>query len=290
MEVKKVVIPMAGLASRFLPLSLAVPKEFLPLVDKPAIQYLVQEAKNSGINEVIFIISPKQKAVLDYFKKHQDVEKNLITRKKDNLLKELLDFENIFKDISISYVVQKLPKGDGHAILQAEKFGKDEAIAVLFNDDIFDSEIPSLQQLINVFNTGEAPVIGLKKVAREKVSAYGSVAFDKIAHGIYKIKKIIEKPKPEDIQSDLVILGKYILTPEVFEYLKKAKPSEKGEIILAEVLERMIEDGKPVYGCELKGEWLECGDKLKWIKSFFYMALKDPRYKDELKQYLKTLK
>jgi UTP--glucose-1-phosphate uridylyltransferase len=290
MEVKKVIIPIAGLASRFLPLSLAVPKEFLPLVDKPSIQYLLQEAKESGITEIVFVVSPKQKLVLDYFKKHADVEKSLIARKKDNLLKELLEFESIFENITISFVTQKIPKGDGHAILQAEKFGKNDPVAVLFNDDIIDCQVPALEQLINVFKTCDAPVIGLKKLPRERISAYGSVAFEKIAHGIYKIKKIIEKPKLEEIQSDMVVMGKYILTPEVFEYLKKAKPSEKGEIILAEVFQKMLEDGKTIYGCELKGEWLECGDKLKWIKSFFYMALKDPRYKDELKNYLKTIK
>jgi len=290
MEIKRVIIPMAGMASRFLPLSLAVPKEFLPLVDKPCIQYLVQEAIDSGIKEVIFVISPKQKAVLNYFNEHSDIKKTLLSRKKESLVKELLDFENIFKDISVSYVVQKLPKGDGHAILQAEKFGKEEAVAVLFNDDIIYSDIPALNQLIKVFNTTNSPVVALKRTSVDKVSAYGNVSVEKIANGIFKIRRFIEKPKPEEIQSDLVVVGKYILTPEVFEYLKKAKPSEKGEIILAEVLEKMLQEGKTIYGCELKGEWLECGDKLKWIKSFFYMALKDPRYQDELKKYLKTIK
>ena len=251
---------------------------------------MLDEAKKSGITEVIFVVSPKQKLVLDYFKKHTDVEKSLIARKKDNLLKELLEFESIFDNITISYVTQKLPKGDGHAILQAEKFGRNEAVAVLFNDDIIDFEVPALQQLINVFKTCDAPVVALRKLAREKIHAYGNVTVEKIAHGIYKIKKFIEKPITEQIQSDLVICGKYILTPEVFEYLKKAKPSEKGEIHLSEVLDKMLDSGKIVYGCELKGEWLECGDKLKWLKSFFYLALKDPRFKDELRSYLKTIK
>lgn len=290
MEVKKVIIPIAGLASRFLPLSLAVPKEFMPLTDKPMIQYLIEEAKNSGIEEVVFVISPKQKTVLNYFKKHPDIEKILTIRKKDILLKELHEFELIFENIKISAVTQKLPKGDGHAIMQAEKFGKDEAVGVLFNDDIFDSAIPALQQLINVFKTCDAPVIALKKLPKERISSYGNVAVEKIANGIYKIKKFIEKPKPEEIQSDMAILGKYVITPEVFEYLRKAKPSAKGEIHLSEVLDKMLDDGKTIYGCELKGEWLECGDKLKWLKSFFYLALKDPRFGSELKQYLKTLK
>jgi len=241
MEIKRVIIPMAGMASRFLPLSLAVPKEFLPLVDKPCIQYLVQEAIDSGIKEVIFVISPKQKAVLNYFNEHSDIKKTLLSRKKESLVKELLDFENIFKDISVSYVVQKLPKGDGHAILQAEKFGKEEAVAVLFNDDIIYSDIPALNQLIKVFNTTNSPVVALKRTSVDKVSAYGNVSVEKIANGIFKIRRFIEKPKPEEIQSDLVVVGKYILTPEVFEYLKKAKPSEKGEIIRAEVVEKKLQ-------------------------------------------------
>ena len=287
MEVKKVIIPIAGLASRFLPLSLAVPKEFLPLVDKPSIQYLLDEAKKSGITEVIFVVSPKQKLVLDYFKKHTDVEKSLIARKKDNLLKELLEFESIFDNITISYVTQKLPKGDGHAILQAEKFGRNEAVAVLFNDDIIDFEVPALQQLINVFKTCDAPVVALRKLAREKIHAYGNVTVEKIAHGIYKIKKFIEKPITEQIQSDLVICGKYILTPEVFEYLKKAKPGPKKEILLAEVFDKMISDGKVLYGCEFEGKWLECGSKASWLESNTYLSLKHQKYGENISKLIK---
>lgn len=290
MEIKKAIIPMAGMASRFLPLSLVVPKEFLPLVDKPSIQYLVTEAKKSGINEIVFVISAKQKSVLNYFGSHDDLEKTLIARKKDKLLKELKEFQESFQGIKFSFVVQKSPKGDGHALLQAEKFGKDEPVVALYNDDIIDSEIPAAEQLIEIFKTCQAPVIGLKRLPKERIPAYGAVQVEKIASNIYKIKKIIEKPEPSQIPSDLAIIGKYVLTPEVFTYLKSAKPSKKGEIFLSETLERMIDEGKSVYGCELKGEWLECGDKLKWLKSFFYLTLKDPLYKDELKQYLKTIK
>lgn len=290
MEIKKAIIPMAGLGTRFLPLSLVLSKEFVPLVDKPAIQYVVEEAKNSGITGITFVVSPGQKNIMKYFDKHEDLEKTLTKRKKEKILKELHDFEKMFEGISFSLVTQKSPLGDGHAILQAAGHVKDEAVGVLFNDDVVDSEIPAIKQLINAFNTCDAPVLALKRLPKEKMPAYGSVAVEKIAHGIYKIKKIVEKPKPEELPSDLAIVGKYILTPEVFEYLKKAKPSEKGEIILAEVFAKMLEDGKTIYGCEIKGEWLECGDKLKWIKSFFYMALKDPRYREEIKTYLKTLR
>ncbi len=288
-DIKKIIIPVAGLGTRFLPLSRQISKDFFPLVDKPIIQYIIEEVKKSGIEEIVFVISPGQKTIFSYFKKDPTLEATLIKRKKDKILKELKDFEAVFEGITFSYVVQKEPFGDGHAILQAAKKAGNEPIAVSFGDDIVDSEEPAMAQLISIFKTCNAPVVALKTLPKDKVSAYGAVAVEKIANHLYKIKKIIEKPDPLEIPSNLVIVGKYILTPEVFKYLKKAIPSEKGEIILAEVFDKMLSDGKTIYGCELNGEWLECGDKLKWIKSFFYFALKDPRFKDELKQYLKII-
>ena len=289
-EVKKAIIPVAGLGTRFLPLSKVLSKEFFPLADKPAIQYIVQEIKDSGIEEIIFIIGPNQKAIINYFRKAPDLEKILTQRKKEVILKELHEFHNLFKDIKMTFVVQKDPGGDGHAILQAVKYLKNEPVANSFGDDIVFSDVPAVAQLINIYNTCQAPVLGLKRLPKDKIPAYGSVKVEKISNNLYKVKKIIEKPKPSEIMSDLVMMGRHILTPEVFEYLKKAKPSEKGEIILAEVLAKMLDDGKQIYGYELSGEWLECGDKLKWMKSFFYMALKNSKYKEELKQYLKTIK
>jgi UTP--glucose-1-phosphate uridylyltransferase len=206
------------------------------------------------------------------------------------LLKELKEFEETFKGISFSFVVQKNPLGDGHAILQAARKLGSAAVAVSFGDDVIDSDEPALSQLINIFATCSAPVVALKRLPRDKIPSYCTLSVEKIAHNLYKIKKIIEKPEPSQIASDLVIVGKYILTPEVFKYLKKAKPSKKGEIILAEVLDQMLQDGKIIYGYELRGEWLECGDKLKWLKSFLYLALKDERFKDELKSYIRTIK
>ena len=214
----------------------------------------------------------------------------MVKRKKDKILKELKDFEEIFEGIHFSFVVQKSPLGDGHAILRASEHINEEPVAISFGDDVVDSEEPALAQLIKVFKTCNAPVIALKQLSPEKVSAYGVVAVEKIANHLYKIKKIVEKPEQSEAPSNLVVVGKYILTPEVFQYLKKTTSGKHGEIILAEAFDKMLSDGKVIYGFELKGEWLECGDKLKWLKSFFYFALKDPRFKDELRQYLKTLK
>lgn len=290
LEIKKAIIPLAGLGTRFLPLSKAVPKEFFPLVDKPVIQYIVEEVKKSGITEIVFVVNPKEKMLVNYFKKSPEIEHILIKRKKENLLKELKDFEKIFDGVSFSFVTQKKPLGDGHAILQAAKTMGKEPVAVSFGDDIIDGEEPALLQLINIFKTCNAPVLALKSLPKEKIPAYAGLTVEKIANRLYKIKKIIEKPELSQITSELTIVGKYVLTPEVFDYLKKATPSKKGEIILAEVFDKMLSDGKLIYGYELKGDWLECGDKLKWLKSFIYFCLKDPRFKEELKQYLKTIK
>lgn len=287
---KKAIIPVAGLGTRFLPLSLVVPKEFFPLGDKPVIHYIIDEVKKSGIREVIFVVNQKQKMILDYFKKSPELEKLLTKRKREKDLKELKDFEQTFDGISFSYVVQKNPVGDGHAVLQAMKLLGQEAAAVSFSDDLIDSGVPVFNQLMNIFKTSNAPVLALKSLSREKIPSYGSVATEKIADRLYKIKKIIEKPEITKIQSNLVIVGKFILTPDVFTYLKKASPSKKGEIVLAEVLDKMIMDGKTIYGYEIKGEWLECGDKSKWLKSFFYFTLKDHTLSKELKEYLRALR
>ncbi len=289
-EIKKAVIPLAGLGTRFLPLSLVVSKEFFPLADKPIIQYIIDEVKKSGIKQIIFVVSPKQKMILNYFQKSPELENLLEKRKKEKALKELKDFQESFEGISFSYVVQKNPIGDGHAILQAAKLVGQEPFAVSFSDDVVDSQIPALYQLIEIFKTSNAPVIALRSLPKESIPSYGSVVAEKIANHLYKIKKIIEKPEPSQIQSNLVIVGKSILTPEVFNYLRKTPPSKKGEIILAEVLGKMLMDGITIYGYELKGEWLECGDKLKWLKSFFYTSLKNPVFGKELKDYLKTIK
>ena len=288
--VKKAIIPIAGLGTRFLPLSKALPKELLPLVDRPAIQYVIEEILAAKMDEIIFINRPKSKEVLEYFKKSPKLEKILEQRNKNNLLEEVKELTRISEKIKFSSVVQKEPLGDGHAILQAKKFLKNEPVAVLFPDDIIDSDVPCVEQLCEIYKTCEKPVIALMKVPCEKISRYGVVKVQKIANRVYKIKQIIEKPTLEQAPSDLAIIGRYIHTPETFDYLKKAKPSEKGEIILAEVMNKMLEDGKTIYGYEFKGELLDCGDKLGWLKSSVHFAMKHPKFGKELKQFIKDEK
>ncbi len=291
MEIKKAIIPLAGAATRFLPLSKVVAKELWPLVDIPVIQYIIEEAKNSGIQEIIFVLSPENKKVLDYLKPSPKIEKILKARKKESILAEMKNFEELFKDISFSYVLQKKPLGDGHALLQAAKLVGEEPVACMFGDDIIESKTPGILQLAEIFKTCQKPVVALHRLPKERIPAYGVVGVEKIANRLYKIKKIIEKPSLEEAPSDLAIVGRHILTPEVFDYLKKAKPTKKGEIILAEVLNNhMLKDGKVIYGYEFEGNWLECGDKIRWLKSNLYFSLKHPKFGPELKNYLKELR
>ncbi|MFH1656454.1 MAG: sugar phosphate nucleotidyltransferase [Candidatus Nealsonbacteria bacterium] len=290
MEIKKAIIPIAGLGTRFLPLSKVVSKELWPIVDEPVIQKIITEAKNSGITEIIFVISPGNKKLLDYLKPDLEIEKRLEKSKKTQILKEYRNFHQSFKNISFNYVFQKKPLGDGHAILQARKLIGDEPVAVLFADDIVDSEVPCLEQMRRVFKTCQKPILSLYRLPKDKISSYGTVGVQKIANRFFKIKEIVEKPEPETAPSDLAIVGKYILTPEVFNYLKKAKPGFKGEIILADTLAKMLQEGKIIYGYEFQGKWFECGNKLAWLKSHLYFSLKDPRFGPDLKKFLKDVK
>ena len=291
MEIKKAIIPIAGLATRFLPLSTVVPKELWPLVDRPVIQYIVEEAKNSGISQIIFVVSPGKKDVLKYFQRFPQIEKILKERKKEKYLQELKRVEEVCRDLTFSFVVQKKPLGDGHALLQARKLIQQDPVAALWADDVVDSEIPCLLQRGKTFKTCQKPVVALYRLPKERLSSYGIAGVEKIANRFYKIKKIAEKPAPDQAPSDLAIVGKYILTPEVFHYLKRAKisDSKRGEIILAEVLDKMIADGKMIYGYEFEGKWLECGDKIGWLQSNLYLALKHADSGPKIKKYLKEI-
>lgn len=290
MTVKKAIILVGGLGTRFLPLSKVVPKELWPLVDEPVIQRIIAEAKDSGIEEITFVLSPGNKKILDYLKPCPEIEKILKKRKRQKLLDEYNRFKELFSNITFNSVIQKNPNGDGHAILQAAKHINGEPIVCLFADDIVETKIPCPMQIMKVFKTCQKPVVSLYRLPREKLHSYGIVKVEKIANRFFKIKGIVEKPLLAEAPSDLAIVGKYILTPEVFEYLKKAESNSKGEIIMAEVMEKMIQDGKLIYGYELEGKWLECGNKMEWLKSHMYLSLKDPKFGPELKKFLKQEK
>jgi len=290
-EVKKAIIPVAGLGTRFLPLSKVLPKELFPVVDKPMLQYVVEEALASGVKEIIFVTRPEKKEILNYFKKYfkelPKLTKILEERKKNHILKELKEIEKFSKEISLSQVFQKEPLGDGHAILQAKEKIKGEPIAALWGDDLVESKTPCLLQLIRVFKEHQKPVIALCQIPNEKLPLYGIVEVEKLKERVYKIKKIIEKPSIKEAPSNLAIVGKYVLTPEVFEYLSRGKTGRGGEIYLSENLQKMIEDGKEILGLEFEGKWLECGNKVAWLKSHLYLTLKHPKFGPQLREALK---
>ena len=291
MNINKAIIPAAGLGTRFLPLTKVLPKPLLPLVDRPMVDYIVQEAKESGIERVIFVLANDKKNILDYFKKSPKLENILAKRNQKEILKILEKLDKEFEGISFSAVLQPSPRGDGDAILKARKMVNKDACGILFGDDIIVSKVPALEQLSNIFKTCQKPILCLKKVPKDKLSSYGVVKVEKIAHRLYKIKDIIEKPKDEtEAPSDLAIVGRYIITPLVFDYLKKTRANAKGEIILAEAFKTMLKDGKMIYGYEIEGEWLECGNKINWLKSNLYLCLNHPEYGPMLKEWLRKIK
>lgn len=268
----KAVLPIAGLGTRFLPLSKVFPKELWPLLNRPVLDYIVQELKDSGAKEIIFINSPGKKIVENYFKADSRIERTLEKRGKQDILAEFKKNQNNFRGLKFSSVIQEKPLGDGHAVLQAKKKIGRNPFMVSFGDDVVVSKTPCLKQMMKVFSKYNRPVIAIKKIAQEKVSSYGAFKVKKIAPRIYQLGGMVEKPKPGQAPSNFVFVGKCIFTPDIFTYLEKAKPAFRGEIILSKVIEQMIKDGKMIYGYEFKGEWLECGNIGGWLESNLYLA------------------
>ncbi len=288
MEIKKAIIPIAGLGTRFLPLSKVVPKEFWPLVDKPVIQYIIEEAKASGIKEIIFVDKPGRKLVIEYLKNKLKSKKASFARYKNHFLKELKNLEDISQSISFYQTFQKIPLGAAHAVLQAKDLIGKEPCAVLWADDVVESKVPCLLQLIKVFQKYKKPVMALYRIPKESFQFYGMIEGKKIAERVYRIKNFIEKPSIKESPSDLAIVGKYIITPEVLDYLDKTRFDLKSDITLSTTLVDMVKNGEEVYGYEFEGKWLECGNKLAYLKSNFYLALKHPQFGKELRKFLKN--
>ncbi|UZE93256.1 MAG: UTP--glucose-1-phosphate uridylyltransferase [Candidatus Nealsonbacteria bacterium] len=271
MKIRKAVIPIAGLGTRFLPLSKIIPKEFFPLGTKPVVQYVVEEALKAGVREIIFVISPKKEDIfknyiLKYFKQEKNLLKILRRRRKKKAIKALGEIPKI----KYKYIFQKKPLGDGDAILRTERLVGKEPFLVLFGDDISWGEEGMPSQLVKTFEKIKKPLLCLYKMPREKLSSYGVPKVQKIKGRLYKIKDLIEKPK-ENPPSNFALVGNYVLTPDIFSYLKKTTPQNE-EIILANALKQMIKEGKEIFGLWVKGKWLECGDKEKWIKSFIFLT------------------
>jgi UTP--glucose-1-phosphate uridylyltransferase len=286
MKIKKAILPVAGFGTRFLPATKAQPKEMLPIVDKPVIQYLVEEVAAAGIEEIIFVTGRGKRAIEDHFDVSYELEKTLVEKNKQDLLKAVQGISSLAK---FSYVRQSMPLGDGHAVLQATNIINREPVLVIFGDSLYDSQVPTAQQLIEVYEKYGESVIGLSQVEKSEVSKFGVVEGEKLENRIYKINNFVEKPQPEKTESNLVAVGKYIITPEIFDILAKMKTGKSGEIRLADAFELMLKNNRPVYGKELEGEWLDTGDKFNFMKASIHMGLKHPEIGEKLRNYLKEI-
>ncbi|MDD4358342.1 MAG: sugar phosphate nucleotidyltransferase [Candidatus Pacebacteria bacterium] len=289
-KVKKAIFPIAGLATRFLPESKVVPKELIPLGSRPLLHYNVKEAILSGIDEISFITRQKQTGALEYFENNEYLEEVLKNNNKEKELKALNELKNLANNVKFSSFIQKRPTGDADAIFKARDFCMKEPCAISFCDDVVDSNVPCLEQLQEMFLTCGRPVLALKRVPPERIPSYGIVKVEKIANKFYKIKSVTQKPKVEDAPSDLAILGRMIITPDVFDYLSNNKDAMQKDRSITQALGEMAELGKAVYGYEIDGDWLECGDIISWYKSFIKMALKDEENGEKLRRFLKSLK
>lgn len=290
-KVRKAVFPAAGLGTRFLPATKAMPKEMLPLVDKPLIQYGVEEAMHSGVQNIIIVTGRGKTAIEDHFDVSFELEHLLESRHKRDLLATVRSVSDL---INVAYVRQKEALGLGHAVLRARELVGDEPFAAILSDDIIDSEVPALRQLLDVYEFYGAPVVALMEVPRENISAYGVVDAEPIpdTNGggrVYRIRNLVEKPKPEEAPSNLAIIGRYVLTPEVFESIESIEPGSGGELQLTDALKHVLRS-RPIYGYRFEGTRYDAGDKLGFLRATVEFALKRHDLGGEFRAYLKSLK
>lgn len=286
-KIRKAIIPVAGLGTRFLPATKAQPKEMLAVVDKPIIQYIVEEAVASGIEHIIFVTAVGKRALEDHFDRNFELEYRLEQRGKK---KELETVSRIGKLAKFAFVRQAKPQGDGHAVLSALPFIEEhEAVAVLFGDDIVVGKKPALKELLEVYQHYHDPVVALERMPREELSRFGVIGGKRISSRVREIHTVIEKPKPSEAPSDLVIIGKYILTPEVLKLLRKIKPGRDDEIRIADALAAHIQTGQALYGAILSGKRYDCGSKLGFLIAQVELGLKHPELNGQFRNYLKRL-
>jgi UTP--glucose-1-phosphate uridylyltransferase len=289
-KVRKAVFPAAGLGTRFLPATKAQPKEMLPLVDKPLIQYGVEEAIHSGVQNIIIVTGRGKTAIEDHFDVSFELEHLLETRGKKDLLATVRAVSDM---INVAYLRQKEALGLGHAVLRARELVGDEPFAVILSDDVIDAEVPALRQLLDVYEFYGAPVLALMEVPKENISAYGVVDAEPVGHNggrdrLYRIRNLVEKPKPQDAPSNLAIIGRYVLTPDVFRSLETIEPGSGGELQLTDGLKHTLRS-RPIYGYRFEGTRYDAGDKLGFLKATVEFALKRYDLGDEFRTYLKSL-
>ena len=293
-HITKAIIPVAGLGTRFLPATKAQPKEMLPIVDKPVVQYLVEEAAASGITDVIFVTGRDKRTIEDHFDVAPGLERTLEEKGKHDSVKLVQGISNLAR---FAYIRQKYPKGDGDALLTAAHLMENESVAVLFGDDLILGKTPALRQLVTAYEKYGASIVALAEVPPEVVSSKGIVKATPMGGNIFRIQEIVEKPSLEKAPSHLAVVGKYIITPEVMSALKKIQAkggrtrstgSGQGELRLAHALDRVARKGQ-VYGVKLEGEWLDCGSKIGFLKATVRFGMEHPETKKEFKEFLRTL-
>lgn len=286
MKVRKAVIPAAGLGTRFLPATKAQPKEMLPIVDKPTIQYIIEEAVDSGIEEILIITGRNKEYIENHFDKSIELEMQL---ERSGKLKELDIVRKISSMADIHYIRQKEPKGLGDAVSCAKSFVGNEPFAVMLGDDVIDSEVPCLKQLMNCFNEYKTSILGVQKVNENDVMKYGIIKGLYIKENLYKVKVLIEKPTIDEALSNIAILGRYIITPQIFEVLNNVKPGKNGEIQLTDALQQLISI-EAMYACEFVGNRYDVGDNLGLLQANIEFALKRGDLREKLVKYIKMCK
>ena len=285
-EITKAVFPAAGLGTRFLPATKASPKEMLPLVDKPLIQYVVEEAVSSGIEEVVLVTGRGKRAIEDHFDVAFELEEELKAKGKHKILTEV---QRIADMVTFCYIRQKKALGLGHAVLTAKRVVGNDPFAVLLGDDIIDARVPVLRQMMDVFRRYPATILAIQKVPRSQTHQYGIIDGKRIENGVYLVRDLVEKPAPEDAPSNLAIIGRYILTPEIFDALERTKPGKGGEIQLTDGLKILMER-QPLYAYEFEGIRHDAGDKLGFLKATVEFGLKNAEFGGEFRDYLRKLR
>ena len=283
-KVRKAIIPAAGLGTRFLPATKSQPKEMLPIVDKPTLQYIIEEAINSGIEEILVVTGRNKKSIEDHFDRSVELELELEQKGKTAMLEMVRSISNM---VDIHFIRQKEPKGLGHAIHCAKSFVGDEPFAVLLGDDIVDNDVPCLKQLISAYDEYKTSILGVQEVSKEDTDKYGILDVKHIENRVYKVKDMVEKPNIEDAPSNIAIIGRYIITPAIFEILENQEPGKGGEIQLTDALKTLGQQ-EAIYAYNFEGRRYDVGDKLGFLEATVDFALKRPELRDGLMEYLKT--
>lgn len=283
-KIRKAVIPVAGMGTRFLPATKSIPKEMLPIVDVPSLHYIVEEAVKSGIEEILFVISPYKKTIADYFDRSFELEVRL---EKSNKFEQLEMIKNISNMCNFFYIRQGEPMGSGHAIKITKQFVGNEPFAVMYGDDLMKADVPVLKQLIDIYEEKDCNVIGVQKVKKEDLNKYGIIEYEDI--NTKKIKSLVEKPKIEDAPSDNAGVGRYIVKPEIFDELDKIVPAKNGEYQFTDAMLALMKK-QDFYACEFNGTYYDIGNQLGYLKANIEYALSRDDLKESLKDYLKGLK